>query len=253
MQRCGSAETTLLSNTCPLEDLEEKAAACQTTGCRKMSEGWMRTHRTPYTATKVAVARGYISRQKLPDKSLWRLLLKRQTLSNLSRPDGTHMVTWKWNESDHKDMAGPKEKHASKVPAIFPSQDFTDRDLSFHFTAWTDPLCNSSVWSTGPASIDSSEFEQYYWTHAASMPKTTQRRCCHISSFLCIKRTDFLLAVDNSKKSSAKNQLSHAEIQPRKATCKPKGYLHVLKLEPQACRNYLSQVHSVTPHATMLG
>ena len=34
-----SAETTILSSTCPIEDLEEKAAACQTPGCRKMSEG----------------------------------------------------------------------------------------------------------------------------------------------------------------------------------------------------------------------
>ena len=130
MQRCGSAETTLLSNTRPLEDLEEKAAACQTPGCRKMSEGWMRTHRTLYAATKVAVARGYITRQKLPDKSLWRVVETSDLKQSFQTSRNTHGhmgVKWEWPQR----YGGPKRKTCFKGSSHLPIAGFHGSWLKF--------------------------------------------------------------------------------------------------------------------------
>ena len=74
-------------------------------------------------------------------------LLKHQTFSN-PFPRQTELALY-WSDNDQKNQACRQEKNVSLRIAM----DCLYHGLSFHFTAWNDQVCNSSVWSTVEASF----------------------------------------------------------------------------------------------------
>ena len=74
-------------------------------------------------------------------------------------------MKWQWPERSGR----PSRKECFKGASHLPTADCLDQFLGFHFTAWTDQVCNSSVWSTGVASIHSNGFQQYrIWAECES-------------------------------------------------------------------------------------
>ena len=66
------------------------------------------------------------------------------------------VVKWQWPERSGR----PSRKACFKGASHFSHGGLHGLCSSFHFTAWTDQVCNSSVWSTEEASFHSKRFQR---------------------------------------------------------------------------------------------